>query len=223
MSSQQRRLRPPCLVAELSLSSQLRRLKDLGPTVQRLARLQGSINRECFSCSRPDHSANPNLSSVTIEIALYLSSPLVQWSGADSSAFREVQLRALVAAFALLHHIGVTKLSADLYDKLRSNVAGRFSDIIDGRRDSQTSLEGRMKEAHALYLIRLVAQYFFLFKRAQPHVQALSKPILGLALAGVSIVSLLCLCCWSPLTLARLAGNTTLCKQYSITRTSSSV
>lgn len=97
-------------------------------------------------------------------------------------------LRALVAALALLHCNGLTRLTAKSYDELRRNIADRFIDIVNGRRKSHMSLEDRMWKANALFLIRLADQYSSLIERAQPLVDALGVLLLGLVLDGACIV-----------------------------------
>ncbi|KAL8951014.1 MAG: hypothetical protein Q9222_002990 [Ikaeria aurantiellina] len=121
-----------------------------------------------------------------MEIATYLSTRLLQWSGPDSGKFREIQLRTLIGALALLHHSGLTELSSEPHNRLRSNIAGHFTDIVDS---SELTLEHRVRKANALYLIRLVSQYFSLIKNSQPLSDALPIPILGLVLAGASAAS----------------------------------
>ncbi|KAL8911325.1 MAG: hypothetical protein Q9171_003490 [Xanthocarpia ochracea] len=171
------------------LADRLEKFNITPPTAQELSEFQRSIDQECLLRSL-NPSASPTVSTGTIvQITLYLSGPLLKWSDPQSGRFRDVQLRALVAAFALLHHGGLTELTAEPHDQLRTNIAARFNDIIDGKKASQTSLEDRMRKADALYLIRLAAQYFSLIRRAQPLSDAIPIPILGLALAGASVVS----------------------------------
>lgn len=186
MSLQQQQSHPPAPPAALlTLSSQFWGLRELSPTVQQLVELQDSTDQECLAHTQHGHGADAALSSGTIvEITLYLSSPLVRCHGADSHVFREVQLRALIAAFALLLHTGVTELTAATHDQLRRNLANRFNDVSNVH---ASSLEDRMGKATASYLIRLAAQYFWLFKRAQPLTDALPFPVLGLVVAGVSM------------------------------------
>lgn len=188
MSLQQQKLPSPPPLPALNLSSQFDNIRDSSPTIRQIQDLQNSIDRECLAHSDHNNGADPTLSSGTVvQITPYLSSPLVQWRGADSDLFWEVQLRALIAALALLLHIGVTELTAEPHDQLRRNIAGRFNHVVN---ISTSSLEDRMSKANAHYLVRLAAQYFWLFKRAQPLPDALPLPILGLVMAGVSMVSL---------------------------------
>ena len=160
---------------------------DENPTIGKLLHLQTLIDRECLHRSTDHGFRDADLAHGTIiQITLYLSSQLLQWSGPDSDIFREAQLRALVAAFALLHHSGVEKLTNEPFDQLRKNIAGRYKDIINV---AESTLESRMRKANALYLIRLAAQYFSLIKRADPVKDSLVLPILGLVLVGASVVS----------------------------------
>ncbi|KAL8767351.1 MAG: hypothetical protein Q9209_006114 [Squamulea sp. 1 TL-2023] len=174
---------------ERSLADRLERFSIASPTTQELSEFHRAIDRECLLRSLNPSAGQTVSTGTLIQITLYLSSPLLQWSDSQSGRFRDIQLRALVAALALLHHSGLTELTADPYDQLRMNIAGRFNDIIDGRRASQIILEDRIRKADALYLIRLAAQYFSLIKRAQPLSDAVPIPIIGLVLAGASIVS----------------------------------
>ncbi len=188
MSPQQQQILTPSLSATSDLAAQFALLRDLIPTVQQLADLQKAIDRECLAHTEACPTGNPAPSSGTVlEIALYLSSPLVQWHGTASDVSWDMQLRALVAALALLLHQGVRELTAEPHDGLRRNIAARFNDIVNF---STSSLEHRMSKVNAFYLIRLVNQYFSLFKRAQPLSDALPLPVLGLVMAGASMVSL---------------------------------
>ena len=195
--------------AEPSLADKLERFSISSPTIAELSDLQKSIEQECLlRCIDP--RANTTVSTGTIiQTTLYLSGSLLQWSDPQSGRFRDIQLRALVAAIALLHHIGLTELTAEPHEQLRLNIAARFNDIIDGRRASRSTLEDRMRKADALYLIRLAAQYFSLIKRAQPISDAAPVPILGLVFAGASIVRCLLIRCAHCLTYIRQAGSTT--------------
>ncbi|KAL8738320.1 MAG: hypothetical protein Q9181_000863 [Wetmoreana brouardii] len=187
MSSQQWNPEGPFSSTELTWSERLERLKV--PTVQELLGLQRLLDNECLTRFRNPGDEPGVPTGILVQITLCISGQLVDWSGPLSGRLREVQLRALVGALALLHHNGLTALASGPYDELRANIANRFNDIVEGRRNSGQSLEDRMRKANALYLIRLVAQYFSLIRRAQPLSDAISIPIIGLVLAGASIAS----------------------------------
>ncbi|KAL8994326.1 MAG: hypothetical protein Q9169_005674 [Polycauliona sp. 2 TL-2023] len=170
-----------------SLADRLERFNIASPTTSELSDFLRLIEQECLLRSIKPNARVTVSTGTIVQTALYLSGSLLQWSDPQSGRFRDLQLRALVAAFALLHHSGLTELTAEPYEELRLNIAARFNDIIDGRRASQMSLEDRMRKADALYLIRLAAQYFSLIKRAQPLSDAAPVPILGLVLAGASV------------------------------------
>lgn len=198
MSAQQSSIRPPSSLAEFNLS-------DENPTVKQLLNLQRLIDQECIHRSTRNGSPDPDLALGTIiQITVYLSSQLLQWGGADSDVFRETQLRALVAAFALLHHSGIKKLTTRPYDLIRRNIAGRYNDIVNV---TESTLESRMRKANALYLIRLADQYFSLIGRAEPLSDTLTLPILGLVLVGASVVGCLTHCTLLPLTSRRPVDN----------------
>ncbi|KAI4188321.1 MAG: hypothetical protein LQ346_005333 [Caloplaca aetnensis] len=187
MSPQQQQMLTPSLSATSDLAAQFALLRDLIPTVQQLADLRKAIDQECLAHTEDCPTRNPALSSGTVvEIALYLSSSLVQWQGTASDVSWDVQLRALVAALALLLHQGARNLTAEPHESLRRNIAARFNDIVNF---STSSLEDRMSKVNAFYLIRLINQYFSLFKRAQPLSDALPLPVIGLVMAGASMVS----------------------------------
>lgn len=176
-----------------SLAGKLERFSIASPTIVELSDFRKCIEQQCLlRCIDPKANATVSTSTI-VQTTLYLSGSLLQWSDSQSGQFRDIQLRALVAALALLHHSGLTELTAEPHDQLRSNIAARFNDIIDGRRASRSTLEDRMRKADALYLIRLAAQYFSLIKRAQPISDAAPIPILGLVFAGASIVRCLLL------------------------------
>lgn len=121
-------------------------------------------------------------------VALYLSGPLIQVETLGSSIYRIHQLRALIAALALLDYLNVEELHAEPYGEMRLNIANRFNDIVDGRRPSQATLTERTRYVEAMFLVRLAAQYFSLFKRRESVAEALFVPVLGLVLTGASVV-----------------------------------
>ncbi|KAI4248601.1 MAG: hypothetical protein LQ352_005892 [Teloschistes flavicans] len=178
---------PPLI--DSNLGTLFERLQTRSPTIHELQDFRIALDLECSLRLRDSHvDTSSGISSGTlIAITLYFSGPLLLWRGSDSGRYLEVQLRALVGALALLHHCGVTGLAGEVHDQLRTNIAGRFNDIIDGRRASQLNIEERKRKSDALYLIRLADQYFSLLKRAQPWSDAVSIPVLGLVLAGASI------------------------------------
>ena len=175
-----------------SLKSLFLQLHDSGsPAPQDLLQLQVLLDRECLrQSSRRELPFRPTdyTPDLIKRTALYLSGPLNQVETFESSIYRIHQLRALIAALALLHHLEVKELHAEPYNLLRHNIADRFSDIVHGRRQSQTSTAETARYVTAVYLCRLAAQYFSLFKRRQPRSEALFVPVLGLALTGASIV-----------------------------------
>lgn len=181
---------PPLLIpTDNNLYSLFEKLRDRSPTHHELLDLKNAIDWECSLHLRDDPVARDAWSGTLITVALYLSGPLLQWRGSDSGRYLNIQLRALLGSLALLHHCGVTGLSGNVHNQLRTNIAGRFNGIIDGRRNSQLTLEERKSRSDALYLIRLADQYFSLFSRAQP-LTDLAIPILGLVFASASIVSI---------------------------------
>lgn len=187
MSSQRQQPGPSSSSARSDVGAQFALLRELKPTIQQVADLQKAIDLECLAHTDESGTADQTLSSGTaLDITLYLSSSLVQWRGAASDVSWDVQLRALVAALALLLHKGMRELTAEPHDQLRRNIAARFNDVVNF---STSSLEDRMSKVNALYLIRLVGQYFSLLKRSQPLSDALPLPVLGLVMAGASMVS----------------------------------
>ncbi|KAL8868784.1 MAG: hypothetical protein Q9174_004755, partial [Haloplaca sp. 1 TL-2023] len=187
MSTEERPSRQSSTAARPTLADRLERLQNRSPSSLDLLEFGRVLDVECLLRSREGEHHDVASNGTLLEIALCLSGPLLQWRGSDSGRFRNLQLRALVAALALLHHTGLTDLNADPYDRLRINIANQFNNIVGG--DSQLRLEDRMRKENALYLIRLVAQYFSLLRRAQALDEAISIPIIGLALAGASMAS----------------------------------
>ncbi|KAL8708755.1 MAG: hypothetical protein Q9220_006397 [cf. Caloplaca sp. 1 TL-2023] len=186
MSSQQIDAGLPLHPVDSTLSEQFEQIRNRSPSVHEISGFQKTIDQACLIRLQTPDTAHTLSCGTLVEIAVYLSGRLLQWSGADSGKYRECQLRTLVAALALLHHSGLTELSAEPHHQLRSNIAERFNDIVDGRRTSQLTAEDRKRKSDALYLIRLVSQYFSLIKNSQPLSDALPIPILGLVLAGTS-------------------------------------
>ena len=183
---------PTPITPEVTLRDRFRQLEGRGsPSLSELLELQKAINYECLQYARATRSAaqqHNDFSNIHVELAVYLSGPLIECENTASSLFREVQLRSLVAALALLHYTDVTKLHVKPYDKLSENISARFVDVVDGHRGSQQTSAGRLSRATAPYLIRLASQYFSRFKRFQPPAEAISIPVIGLILASASIV-----------------------------------
>lgn len=173
----------------MSLRSLFLQLHDSGsPAYQDLAQLKELLDSECwlvFESTASSFQPDGYNTDLIKRIAVYLSGPLNQVEDSESSRYRILQLRTLVAALALLHHLGVKELHAEPYSSLRSNISDRFSDIAHG---SQSLVIEKSRRATALYLVRLAAQYFSLFKRSLPRAEALVAPVLGLLLTGASIV-----------------------------------
>ena len=175
-----------------TLKSLFLRLHESGsPTLLDLVQLRSLLDHECLR--HWDTSAlSPRLVDYAPDlikrIAIYLSGPISQVEDLESSAYRIQQLRALVAALALLHHLNVQELHDDPYNRLRLNITDRFNDIAHGRRRSRSTLTQKHRHIESLYLIRLVAQYFSLFRRSSGP-EALAVPVLGLILTGASVVS----------------------------------
>ena len=161
------------------------------PTTQELLELQKALHIECLRQSSSAellvHQSDYTPDDVK-RLARYLSGPLVETENWESSGYRIRLLRVLVAALALLHHLGVEELHAEPYKELRQRIADRFRDIVYGRRQSRRTAAGLLQYIQALFLIRLAAQYFSLFKRRQPSAEALAIPVLGLVLTGASLV-----------------------------------
>lgn len=175
-----------------SLRSLILQLENSGhPTNQELLGLQKVLHSECLHHSSSEellvHPGDYTPDDVS-RLALYLSKPLIQAENWESSEYRIRQLRVLVAALALLHHLRVEELHAEPYSQLRQRIADRFKDIIYGRRQSLETAAKTIQYIQALYYCRLAGQYFSLFKRRQPPAEALAVPVLGLVLAGASIV-----------------------------------
>lgn len=126
-----------------------------------------------------------------VRLALYLSSPLSQVLGHQSTSHREHQLRALIGALALSQQNSASTLNVKPFDELRKNIADRFYDVVNSRRESQQSLVDYNQWFLNLFLIRLAWQYFRLyFRRGQPLIESIVTPVVGLALSGASVVSL---------------------------------
>ena len=157
-------------------------------TAQHLPRSSDAKFEAVYSSTEitsPSQDYSPDLIR---RVAQYLSGPLNQVETLGSSIYRIDQLRALIAALALLHHLRVEELHGEAYNELRVNIANRFNDIVDGRRPSQATLTERTRYVEAMFLIRLAAQYFWLFRRREPIAEALFVPVLGLVLTGASVV-----------------------------------
>ncbi|KAL8830689.1 MAG: hypothetical protein Q9191_001294 [Dirinaria sp. TL-2023a] len=174
-----------------SLRSLILNLESSGhPTNRELRELHKILNRECLHHSGSEEllgNAGDYTPDDVSRLALNLSKPLAQAENWQSSEYRIQQLRVLVAALALLHHLRVQQLHPEPYSQLRQRIADRFKDIVYGHQQSLETAAYRIQYIQALYYCRLAGQYFSLFKRRQPPAEALAVPVLGLVLAGASI------------------------------------
>lgn len=158
------------------------------PTPQQLHQLQALLDNKCLRQSNRDVSSLQHAEDtpdLIRQITEYLSGPLNQVENLESSSHRVQQLRALVASLALLHHLEVEELHPECYHRLRQNILNRFSEISSG---TEATPEHTVYHVTNSYLIKLVAQYFSLFRRSGPRHEALIAPVLGLVLTGASIV-----------------------------------
>ena len=161
------------------------------PAPRQLTHLQLLLDDECLRHSSSETSSfqsTDDTPDLIRQIAEYLSGSLSQVENLESSGNRIQQLRALVASLALLHHLKVTIIHPRSYDKLRQNILHRYSEIKNGSQPSKATPEQTIRHETNLYLIKLVAQYFSLFRRSEPWHEALIAPVLGLVLTGASIV-----------------------------------
>ena len=206
-----------------SLLSLILRLDSAGcPTNQDFRQLQVLLNSECLrrssSLTLLAAQAGECTPDDVKQLALKLSGSLIEVETWESSEYRVQQLTTLVAALALLHHMQVEELHAQPYSQLRENIADRFKDVVDGRRESLRTPAETIRYVKNLYLVRLAAQYFSLFRRRQSRFEALAVPVLGLVLTGASVVRYITFGQMrqiTKLTYCRRAANTTVCRMFS--------
>lgn len=113
------------------------------------------------------------------------SEPLALCHDQEVSVFLEIQLRTLIAAFALLHFRGVTALPSQIYDDLRFRKLGSlYSTVCQVRRDG-----GNPITATNVYLIQLALQYLSLFGCFRNREYESTKPVLDIVFATLMMVS----------------------------------
>ena len=114
-----------------------------------------------------------------------LCSPLEDYLDADSPAFTEIQLRALIATLALLHVKGASAIRFEVYDDIRNEKLGRFYSTIC----QQHKEEGHPTTNTNVYLIQLALQYFARFRCFTNQAFETTAPVLDIAFASVPLVS----------------------------------
>ena len=181
---------------DTSLRSLFSQFPDHGsPAPRQLTRLQLLLDDECLRHSSDEASSFQSIDDtpdLVRQIAEYLSGPLLQVENLESSGNRIQLLRAFVTSLALLHYLKVEELHHRSYNRLRQNILDRYSEITNGRRPSKATPAQKIQHKTNLYLIKLVAQYFSLFRRSGPRHEAFTAPVLGLVLTGASIVGKPC-------------------------------
>ena len=162
------------------------------PKLHTLLEVQILLDNECWRHSRNSSASRDDLDyspDDVMEIAEYMSATRSRVESSESWDYRIQQLRTLVAALGLLHQMDVKELHVQSYTELRQNILDRFHEIISGRRQSRAINAESTLYMTALFLVRLAAQYFSLFRRYGSKVEAFLAPVLGLALTGASIAS----------------------------------
>lgn len=179
---------PPRLLQDLiasfttNKSTSTRQLYDLRLELDhQCLRLAAGINLD------PQEDATSDVNSVK-ELAVFLSGALNQCGFPGRSLFETIQLRALISSLALLHHLGVTTLATETWDKLKTdNIPARFQTIAFQSK-SKSTLAERIRYAPNVYLIQLVSQYLSFIRRGDSSLPSIVGPAIKLVFAGIAVV-----------------------------------
>ena len=163
-------------------STSTRQLYDLRLELDhQCLRLTAGINLD------PQEDATSDVNSVK-ELAVFLSGALNQCGFPGRFLFETIQLRALISSLALLHHLGVTTLATETWDKLKTdNIPARFQTIAF-QLNSKSTLEERIRYAPNVYLIQLVSQYLSSIRRGDSSLPSIVGPAIKLVFAGIAVV-----------------------------------
>ena len=161
-------------------------------TIRQLYDLASKLDHECLQ-----HATNIALgparvstcdAEIVAELAVFLSRPLSPCGYSGTSRFQEIQLRALVAALALLQHNGVHTLQADVYDTLRlRNISATFQGIAFRVQPSST-LADRIRHAPCVYLVQLASQYVSFINRGDSPWPSVPGPVVDIFFSTLSVV-----------------------------------
>lgn len=116
-----------------------------------------------------------------------LSSSLNQSGHSGRYVFQEVQLRALVASLALLHHSGVHTMKPESWDKLKANISAWFNDITFQIR-GESSLADKTRHTSNIYLVQLAWQYLSFIQRGDSKLPSVVGPAVKILFASISVV-----------------------------------
>ena len=113
----------------------------------------------------------------------FFSEPLAICHDKEVSIFIETQLRALIAAFAILHFQGTTRLSSDVYDDLKFKRLGSlYSTVCQQKKEC-----GSPQTATNVYLIQLALQYLSLFGCFRNREYESGKPVVDIVFSTLMI------------------------------------
>ena len=164
-------------------------LQDLldsnGVSLENLFDLKALLDTECFKfTTQEDPHPEPRIFRQRLaDILVRLSAPLAICHDEEISTFIELQLRTLIAAFALLHFQGVTKLESLVYDKLRFQKLGAlYSTVCQQKKDGGTPIC-----ATNVYLIQVALSYLSLFGCARNREYESTKPLIEIVFSTLMI------------------------------------
>ena len=157
-------------------------------TKQQLYDVLSELDHECLRHATAQDSTSD--AETVANLAMFLSGSLSQCGYPGTSAFQEIQLRALVSSLALLQRKEVGSLNPEFYDRLRlKNISARFQKIAFQLQRSST-LADRIRHAPSAYLVLLASEYGSFIKRGDSPWPSLFEPLTKIFFAGLSLVSM---------------------------------
>lgn len=162
----------------------------ISPTKRELYDLQVELDHQCLQHAAGVQSEHDVISEANWakDAALKLSEPLNECQHPGSSKFHQIQFRALIASFALLHHLGVAALDQTPFNKLKDALSARFGPIAYQNKPD-TTLSESMIHTTNLYLIQLASQYMSFIRRGDSVVPLIAGPAIKIFFATLAIVS----------------------------------
>ena len=132
--------------------------------------------------------------SRTNQLVMQLSDCLVRSISPSSHYERELQSKALLSAFALLHAQGVRALQATFHDDLRTRIADRFTDLKGVPGQKAVFAAETVRKIQSGYYLCLAAEYAKHFQKAEPIVVSVVSSLVNLLIVGGSITSAAMVC-----------------------------
>ncbi|KAL6718444.1 hypothetical protein ACLMJK_004534 [Lecanora helva] len=153
------------------------------PNIRDLVEKQTDFNSQCLQQAMFGAPQETSEVNHVVEEAVYLASPLCLARFPGTFLFQEVQLRALIAALALLDYFQVKALYPAQWDKLKNTDLQKIAFQL--KHDS--SLVERIRFTGNVYLLQLFSLYLSFIRRGDSALPSVIGPIARMFLASIPV------------------------------------